>query len=228
MKLLKSMIAGTLLGLSALAVGAAEDVRIEGAEVGEWTMDFAAASELAEEKDLPLMLNFTGSDWCGWCKLMDKNVFAQEAWKSYAADKVVLVTLDFPNDKSIVPEKYVARNKELAEKFGVRGYPTYVVLDSDGQTRVGQLGAGREKTPESFIEEFETIMKTSPSRVRAYVKANPDKAEEYQAAVAELESAKKAFATWIETGPERNDANIEKADEFKERIDAATKELERF
>ena len=65
------------------------------------------------------MLNFTGSDWCGWCKLMDKEVFAKDEWKTFAAENVVLVTLDFPKDKSIVPEKYVARNKELQE--AVRG-----------------------------------------------------------------------------------------------------------
>ena len=98
-------------------------------------------------QELPLLLNFTGSDWCGWCKIMDKNVFAGEEWKKYAADNVVLVTLDFPNDKSIVPEKYVERNKNLQAKFGVGGYPTYVILDSDGETKLGQLGAGKEKTP---------------------------------------------------------------------------------
>ena len=125
---------GLVMGAVALSAQAADKVELEGAKVGIWTMDFDAAVKLAGEKNLPLMLNFTGSDWCGWCKLMDKGVFAQDEWKEYAAKNVLLVTLDFPKDKNIVPEKYVSRNNELKEQFGVRGYPTYVVLDSDGKS----------------------------------------------------------------------------------------------
>ena len=108
------------LAMSAVVMNAqaADKVKLEGAKVGVWTMDFDAAVKLAGEKNLPLMLNFTGSDWCGWCKLMDKNVFAEEEWKAYAKDNVLLVTLDFPNDKSIVPEKYVKRNEKLQEGWG--------------------------------------------------------------------------------------------------------------
>ena len=95
-----------MIGLAASAVvmsaQAADQVELEGASVGIWTMDFDAAVKLAGEKNLPLMLNFTGSDWCGWCKLMDKNVFAEEVWKTYAKENVLLVTLDFPQDKSVV------------------------------------------------------------------------------------------------------------------------------
>lgn len=229
MKTLKKSLIGLLAGLFvATAAQASNEVQIDGAKVGHWTMDFAAASKLAKEKNLPMMLNFTGSDWCGWCKLMDKGVFAKEEWNKYAAKNVVLVTLDFPNDKSIVPEKYVARNKSLQQQFGVRGYPTYVVLDSDGESQLGRLGAGRDKTPASFIKEFQEVTRFSAASVEAYARKNPDKAKAYRAALDEVRGSQKALRDWIATGPQRNDENDKKFEAFKKRISEANEALDKF
>lgn len=222
------MMMGMAAGALMINAQAADKVEIDGASVGVWTMDFDAAVKLAGEKKLPLILNFTGSDWCGWCKLMDKNVFAEEAWKTYAKENVLLVTLDFPQDKSVVPEKYVARNKALQEKFGVRGYPTYVVLDNDGDTKLGQLGAGRDKTPSSFIEEFKGVVRMSAGAIDAYAKANPDKADAYKAAIADFQNAKKELMDWIETKPKRTEENMKLFEGFNKRISEAEAALKAF
>tara|TARA_B100001109_G_scaffold93829_1_gene76236 strand:- start:248 stop:919 length:672 start_codon:yes stop_codon:yes gene_type:complete len=222
------MMMGIAAGALMINAQAADKVEIDGASVGVWTMDFDAAVKLAGEKKLPLILNFTGSDWCGWCKLMDKNVFAEEAWKTYAKEHVLLVTLDFPQDKSVVPEKYVARNKALQEKFGVRGYPTYVVLDNDGDTKLGQLGAGRDKTPSSFIEEFKGVVRMSAGAIEAYAKANPDKADAYKAAIADFQNAKKELMDWIETKPKRTEENTKLFEGFNKRISEAEAALKAF
>ncbi len=222
------MMMGMAAGALMINAQAADKVEIDGASVGVWTMDFDAAVKLAGEKKLPLILNFTGSDWCGWCKLMDKNVFAEEAWKTYAKENVLLVTLDFPQDKSVVPEKYVARNKALQEKFGVRGYPTYVVLDNDGDTKLGQLGAGRDKTPSSFIEEFKGVVRMSAGAIEAYAKANPDKADAYKAAIADFQNAKKELMDWIETKPKRTEENTKLFEGFNKRISEAEAALKAF
>lgn len=206
----------------------ADEVATEGAEVGKWTMDYEAAVKLATEKKVPIMINFTGSDWCFWCKLMDENVFADEKWKTFAADNVVLVTVDFPKDQNIVPEKFVGQNEELKKKFGIRGYPTYIVLDSDGETQLGQLGAGRDKTPEIFIKEYKRMILMSPSGMEAYAKANPDKADAFKAAIEEINSVKKEVDDWIATKPQRNEENNKIFAEFQERMKAATKKLEAF
>ena len=227
-KLLKTTFAGLAFGALALSAQAGDKVQLEGAKLGHWTMDFDAATKLAAEKKVPLMLNFTGSDWCGWCKLMDKNVFAEAEWKKFAAENVVLVTLDFPTDKSIVPEKYVAQNEELKTKFAVRGFPTYVVLDSDGETKLGQLGAGKEKTPSSFVEEFKGVSRLSASSIAAYAKANPDKAKAYKAAIAESRAANKELKEWLATKPERNDENNKKYAGFQARIKSADEKLQSF
>jgi thioredoxin-related protein len=222
---LAGLAAGCLLTVSAPA---ADKVSLDGAEVGHWTMDYEAAAKLATEKELPMMLNFTGSDWCGWCKLMDEGVFAKEEWKEFAKENVVLVTLDFPRDKTIVPEKYVARNQELKEQFEVGGYPTYIVVDGDGKTKIGQLGAGRDKTPASFIAEFKAAVRMSPKNIEAYAKANPDKADAYHKAIQEVKDAEQALKDWLATRPQRNEENTQKLADLKQRIEKAKTALGEF
>ncbi len=228
MRFLNVISAGVISGIFVLSATAEDKVQIDGAEVGKWTMDYEAAVELAAKEKLPMMMNFTGSDWCGWCKLMDKGVFAQDEWKKFAAKNVLLVTLDFHKDKNIVPDKYVSRNKELQKQFGVRGFPTYVVLDSDGKSKLGQLGAGRDKTPASFIDEFKGVIRMSASGIEAFIKANPDKADAYKAAIKEGKDAKEDLANWISTKPERNEENNKKFAAFQERIKAAAGKLKDF
>ena len=207
----------------------ASEVATEGAEVGKWTMDFPAAAKLAKEKDLPMLLNFTGSDWCGWCKIMDGNVYAKPEWSEFAAKQILLVTLDFPKDKSIVPERFVAQNNELKDKFGIGGYPTYIILESDGETKIGQLGAGKEKTPASFIKELEGVLRFRKASIDAKVAAlGKEKGAEYLAAIDATKGAETALKDWIATKPERNDENNKKFEEFKQGIEAAQTKLESF
>lgn len=207
----------------------AGDVALEGAKVGEWTMDFESAKKLAAEKKVPLLLNFTGSDWCGWCMLMDRQVFAKPAWKEYAAKNAMLVTLDFPRDSSIVPEKYAARNREMRDRFDVSGYPTYLVLDSDGSTVLGKLGAGKEKTAKSFIEEFKDVIRLSASSIEAKVQAlGPEKGEAYKDAVGALKKAEQDLNDWFATRPVRNDENTAKYEKFLADIKAAKKKIQSF
>lgn len=210
-------------------INRAGDVALEGAKIGEWTMDFEAAKQIASEKKVPLLLNFTGSDWCGWCMLMDRQVFSKPAWKQYATKNAMLVTLDFPRDSSIVPEKYADRNNELRDHFDVSGYPTYLVLDSDGNTVLGKLGAGKEKTAKSFIEEFKDVIRFSESSIEAKVQAlGPEKGEAYKGAIAALKKTEKDLNDWITTRPIRNDENTAKYEKFLADIKAAKKKIKSF
>lgn len=131
----------------------------KGVEPGKWTQDLASAKKYAQEKNLPIMVMFTGSDWCFWCKLMDKDVFAGDAFSKWAKDKLVLVTIDYPKDKTKVPAEYVDRNQQLGREFHVQGVPSYVFLKPDGKTEIGRLGAGRDKTTQSFIAEVNKLLK---------------------------------------------------------------------
>lgn len=180
-----------------------------GAVPGHWTMDFDAAKALAAETGLPLFLNFTGSDWCGWCRLMDKQVFSTPAWQTYAKEHLILVWIDFPKDKSLVPDIFRQRNDNLMREFGVGGYPTYILLDADGQTLLGQTGAAQNITPEAFIATLEEILLTSDKSVAALraLLSEPDQArlDDSRAALAK---AQKKLEDWIQTNPAENEENM--------------------
>jgi len=216
-----SMAAALVLALNFTTQVQAEQPVTEGAKVGEWTMDFDAAKALAKEKNLTLLMNFTGSDWCGWCKLMDKNVFSTDQWKNYATQNVVTVFIDFPKNKSLVPEKLVERNKALSDKFDVQGYPTYILLASNGEKQLGKLSASRDATPASFIQGIKQYTEW-PVKI---AKLSPEDKVIYDKAKAGQEAIEKELKAWAETKPERNDENNKKFASFMERMKVCEKDI---
>jgi len=165
-----------------------------GVKLGEWTMDLEAAKAYASEHQLPVLLNFSGSDWCGWCQLMEEQVFSRPEWKNYAVSNLVMVLIDFPQDVSLVPEKYAARNAALQVEFEVEGFPSFIVLDDDGTTKLGRLAAGEEKTPESFQSELETLFRYRKAVVAELI-AGLSAAEqlEYEALKSGMEQKERAI-----------------------------------
>lgn len=159
-----------LLMLALLATGAsgAETVLKTGFEPGKPTMDLEAARQWAKKNNRPIFVDFTGSDWCVWCQLMQTNVFSKGEWTAWAKDQVAYVTVDFPQDKSIVPVQYRERNQQLGARFGIEGYPTYVILDADGVTELGRLGADQEANPQSFIAQVQGVTRFSRTSLAAF------------------------------------------------------------
>lgn len=169
MNIKKAWITTGLLVTGLLCTFAAPQADTEGASAGKWTMDFEAARKLAAEKEMPILLNFSGSDWCGWCQLMETNVFSQAEWSDYAKSNLVMVLIDFPQDKSLVPEEYTARNEALQAQFDIEGFPTFVVLDSDGTNVLGRLQAGQRKTPAIFQKELSVLLRNSTTEIKKYI-----------------------------------------------------------
>ena len=98
---------------------------------GIWTVNFEFAKKIAKEKDLNLLLLFTGSDWCVWCKKLNEEVFSQEAFQQEVVKMFVPVKFDFPSSFKFpkeIEDGYAAER----DKYGVRGYPTVVLTDCDG------------------------------------------------------------------------------------------------
>ncbi len=102
-----------------------------------WHSDIDKASEIAVKSKKPLMLFFTGSDWCGWCIRLQKEVFTHPEFIQWAKDNVVLVELDFPRRKQI-PADIMQKNKRIEQMFTVRGYPTvwFVNVANSAETNV--------------------------------------------------------------------------------------------
>jgi thiol-disulfide isomerase/thioredoxin len=106
-----------------------------------WSTDYAASIAQAAASKKPVLLEFTGSDWCPPCMKQNKDVFEQPAFGKFAKDKLVLVKLDFPRRK----EQEAAikeRNQNLAAQYGVTGFPTIILLNSEGKELARQSGYG--------------------------------------------------------------------------------------
>lgn len=126
-----------------------------------WHVELEKAYAESKATGKPIMANFTGSDWCGWCKRLDASVFHQPGFKSWADEHVVLLELDFPR-RFRLPDHIAQQNRGLQQSLGVSGYPTIWLFDMD-KTPEGQLGiialgrTGYTRTIDEFqstIEQF--------------------------------------------------------------------------
>jgi protein disulfide-isomerase len=104
-----------------------------------WGDDYKAALATAAKENKKVLLDFTGSDWCGWCIKLKKETFDQPAFKDYADKNLVLVEVDFPKGKSQTPA-VKAQNNSLQQQYQVQGFPTLVVLDPQGKLIKQQSG----------------------------------------------------------------------------------------
>ncbi|MDC6367358.1 MULTISPECIES: thioredoxin family protein [Flavobacteriaceae] len=118
----------------------------------EWHMNYADAVKQASEEDKPIILVFSGSDWCAPCIRLKRHILDSEEFKSYAATHYVLYKADFPRKKkNQLSEKITNSNRSLAEKFNPKGYfPLVVVLDKK-ETVLGKTGFYTKPSPEDYI-----------------------------------------------------------------------------
>jgi protein disulfide-isomerase len=98
----------------------------------QWTEDFDQAKIEAQAADKYLLVDFSGSDWCHWCKKLDKDVFRTDVFKTFAADNLILVSIDFPK-RIKQSDVLIKRNDELLRQYAVRGFPTVIIMTPDGE-----------------------------------------------------------------------------------------------
>tara|TARA_Y200000002_G_scaffold199085_1_gene164306 strand:+ start:1082 stop:1570 length:489 start_codon:yes stop_codon:yes gene_type:complete len=107
-----------------------------------WLLNFDKAAELSMKTGKPILANFTGSDWCGWCIRLKKEVFVTPAFNKWAKENVILLELDYPR-RTPQTEEIKKQNRELQQFFKVRGYPTLHMFNvgiADGKTQITNLG----------------------------------------------------------------------------------------
>ena len=119
------------------------NAQITQAPVEAWETDLNKAIALSYETKKPIMLFFTGSDWCGWCIRLQTEVFRTETFTKWAKENVILVELDYPRKKE-QPQTIKDQNRQLQQMFAVQGYPTcYFVMPApseDGRINLAPLG----------------------------------------------------------------------------------------
>jgi thioredoxin-related protein len=104
--------------------GAADDLN--------WQDNLEKALQQAKKENKAVMVNFTGSDWCIWCKRLNSEVFSKDEFENYADGNLILVRLDFPRnvEQSAETKMY---NNNLAQRFGIQGFPTILLFNSSGK-----------------------------------------------------------------------------------------------
>lgn len=133
-----------------------------------WTEDFSAAKQQAQQADKDLLLDFTGSDWCGWCIKLTDEVFSKDKFKQTVPDDFVLVYLDFPQN---VPQSDAVKkqNAELQASFGIQGFPTIALADAQGRpyAMTGYQAGGAE----AYIKHLEELQQIRVQRDEALSRA---------------------------------------------------------
>ncbi len=135
-----------------------------------WHTDLVKTNEISIKTKKPIFAFFTGSDWCGWCIKLQKDVFAKPEFVKWANKNVTLIELDFPRAKQLSPELQ-QQNNSLQQTFGVSGFPTVWIFNmtKDSATQkyniipFGSLGypvgsvPGKEQI--RFLRNADSIMK---------------------------------------------------------------------
>ena len=119
-----------------------------------WLTDLPAAQATAKAENKIVLIDFTGSDWCGWCIRLRNEVFSKPEFEAFASDNLVLVEADFPRGKP-QDDSLKRANAGLMQRFHITGYPTVVVLSSDGR-ELGTLGY-QPGGPQAFIAALARI-----------------------------------------------------------------------
>lgn len=122
-----------------------------------WGTNYKKAQEEAKASNKLVLLNFTGSDWCGYCIEFDRLILSQPQFKDYAAKNLVLVEVDFPRQK---PQSVETRkqNQELFERYQVEGFPTLIALNGEGKT-VWRFDGFYTAGVAAFLAELDKVRK---------------------------------------------------------------------
>src|SRR5436189_5296715 len=94
-----------------------------------WLTDYNAGLKQARDEGKPMLINFTGSDWCGWCIKLKGEVFDQPEFEAFAKANLVLLEVDFPKGKAMSDAQRIA-NEKLGRRFSVEGLPTIFLVSS--------------------------------------------------------------------------------------------------
>ena len=124
-----------------------------------WQLDFDEALRLSKRTGKPVFAFFTGSDWCGWCIRLDREILSKREMVKYLNDNFILYKADFPR-RNQPPKHVMARNRVLAAKYGVRGYPTIIITNDHGKFlgKTGYMKGG----PRAMMRTLDEYVRKAP------------------------------------------------------------------
>ena len=120
-----------------------------------WIHDYEHAIKDAKKYNRPILVNFTGSDWCGWCIRLKEEVLSKPAFKNYAGKNLILLELDFPRRKP-QSSKIKKQNNNLARKYRIRGFPTIILINENGDL-IATTGY-RRGGPDKYVKHLRELI----------------------------------------------------------------------
>jgi thioredoxin-related protein len=128
-------------------------------KASDWITDFEKAKKEAAASGKMVLLNFSGSDWCGPCIKMKKEIFESSIFSDYAAANLILVRADFPRlKKNKLSKELTKSNEALAAKYNKKGdFPCTVLINAKGEVVKSWIGLAK-LTPETMVEEVKKAM----------------------------------------------------------------------
>ena len=178
---LKSLLASSLVLLGAVSTALAE---------ATWLTNFEEAKKVALKEGKPLLLEFTGSDWCPPCKALHKEIFSTDEFAKEAAAKYVLVELDFPTPKKQQAPELKAQNAELQKKYAIPGFPTVLLVDAKTGEAFGRSVGFGGGTVRQYLDKLAAFKNTPEAK--AALAEEDKKNEETRAKAAALRTAANA------------------------------------
>ncbi len=133
-----------------------------GASKDAWPNDFKAALAQAHAEHKPILLHFTGSDWCPACQELDRAVISTSTFRDYAAKNLIFVEVDMPHEK-FQPGALVKQNNDLCQEFEIQGFPTVIILNGTGKNLGEMVGYGGE-SPKAYIASIEKFIKADGAK----------------------------------------------------------------
>lgn len=119
-----------------------------------WIEDFATAKRQAASEKKKIVMAFSGSDWCGWCVKMDRDVYSRPEFIDQALKRYVLVMIDYPQDRGILSPLAAKQNEGLLRKYGINSFPATLVLDADGNV-LSSLSGYVQGGPEAMLKALD-------------------------------------------------------------------------
>ena len=120
-----------------------------------WLEDIDQAKAVAQKESKTIFINFSGSDWCHWCIKLDKDILSKQEFIDYAQKNLVLLKVDFPK-RTRQSKELMAQNEELARQYNVRGFPTVILLNSQGK-QIGATGY-RYGSVADYIDHLQALI----------------------------------------------------------------------
>lgn len=127
------------------------------ADGAKWTENFQQAVAASKKEKKPILMLFTGSDWCKFCIMMEKDAFSKPEFEQFLGKNFVLFKADFPEHRQL-PKATAQQNEALSRKYGVEGFPTVLIVSSDGKV-LAKTGYLRNSGVKEYLKHYEDILK---------------------------------------------------------------------